>query len=81
MMPGVASSKFELDPAFSTRVPIVIVPALLPAARLPPARTVTLPAMLPTPPRVAPLWTVTAVFPSEPFTRKVPFPPTLVAPV
>ena len=59
---------------------MVSVPALLPGARMPPETTVTLPAIVPLPPRVAPLATVTRVFPSEPFTRRVPA-LTLVAPM
>ena len=56
------------------------VPGLVPGLRLPPPRMFTEPAIEPVPERVAPLFTVTAVFPSEPFTRRLPK-ATVVVPV
>ena len=56
------------------------VPGLLPGARLPPLRIETEPPIVPLPPSVPPLCTVTAVVPSEPFTRSVPA-DTVVVPV
>ena len=48
------------------------VPGLEPGDTLPPLATVTLPAIVPEPPSVAPALTLTAVLPSEPFTSSVP---------
>ena len=47
-------------------------PTLAPGERAPPELTVTGPAMLPEPPSVPPLLTVTTVLASEPLTRRVP---------
>ena len=78
--PGTFSSKFEFDPATRFRLATVSVPGLFPGARLPPSWMETAPPIVPLPPSVAPVCTVTAVAPSEPFTRSVPF-VTVVAPV
>ena len=71
-----SSSNFA--PEFRARLATVIVLGS-PGEKMPPASTVTAPA-LPSPPKVAPLSTVTVELAIEPFTIRVP-PATVVAPV
>ncbi len=66
-------SQLKIEPLLSVRTMVnVSVPGLLPGAKVPPACTVTAPPMVPEPPSVAPVLTVTALLGNVPLTRSEP---------